>query len=141
MLENELLICLSYEMDHRCIWECFLDDTHPSRAILLTRSLIFHFDTILQSSFFFPSFGLYLRYMQVPGLGVKQELQLLAYTTATAMWDPSCVCSLHHSSQQHQIPNSVSEARIKPASSSILVRFISAAPQRELLQVLKNIYS
>ena len=26
--------------------------------------------------------------MEVPGLGVESELQPLAYTTSTAMWDP-----------------------------------------------------
>ena len=31
-------------------------------------------------------------------LGVESELQLLAYATAIAMWDLSCVCDLHHSS-------------------------------------------
>jgi len=31
--------------------------------------------------------------MEVPRLGVKTELQLLAYTTATAMPDPSLFCS------------------------------------------------
>ena len=39
-----------------------------------------------------------LQHMEVHGLGVESELQLLAYTTATAMRDPSCVCELHHSS-------------------------------------------
>ena len=29
--------------------------------------------------------------MEVPRLGVKSELQLPAYTTATAMWDLSCI--------------------------------------------------
>ena len=29
--------------------------------------------------------------MEVPWLGVKSELQLLAYTTVTAMPDPSCL--------------------------------------------------
>ena len=33
------------------------------------------------------------------------------YTTATAMWDPSWVCDLHHSSWQHWILNPLSEAR------------------------------
>ena len=28
--------------------------------------------------------------MKVPGLGVKLELQLQAYTTATATWDAAC---------------------------------------------------
>ena len=27
--------------------------------------------------------------MEVPRLGIESELQLLAYTTATATWDPS----------------------------------------------------
>ena len=35
--------------------------------------------------------------MKFPRLGVESELQLLAYATATAMQDPSCVCNLHHS--------------------------------------------
>ena len=33
--------------------------------------------------------------MEGPRLGVESELQLLAYTTATAMQDPSCVYNLH----------------------------------------------
>ena len=33
--------------------------------------------------------GPHLRHMEVPSLGVELELQLLAYTTATAMGDPS----------------------------------------------------
>ena len=39
------------------------------------------------------------------------ELQLLAYTIATATQDPSRVCDLHHSSWQCQILNPLSEAR------------------------------
>ena len=49
--------------------------------------------------------------MEVLRLGVKLELQLLAYATATAMQDPSCVCDIHHSSQQCWIPDPLSEAR------------------------------
>ena len=49
--------------------------------------------------------------MEVPRLEVELELQLLAYTTATAMWDLSHVCDLYHSSRQHQILNPLSEAR------------------------------
>ena len=55
--------------------------------------------------------GLPQRHMEVPRLGVESELQLPAYTTATATWDPSHVCDLHHSSLQHQILNPLSEAR------------------------------
>ena len=51
---------------------------------------------------------LHLGHREVPGLGVKSELQLLAYTTA--MWDPNLICSLRHSSWQCQMPNPLSEA-------------------------------
>ena len=34
-----------------------------------------------------------------------------AAATATAMWDPSCVCNLHHSLQQLWILNPLNEAR------------------------------
>ena len=44
-------------------------------------------------------------------LGTELELKLLAYATATAMQDLSQVFDLHHSSWQHRIPNSLSEAR------------------------------
>ena len=54
---------------------------------------------------------LYLRRMEVPRLGVEWELQLPAYTTATATQDPSHVCDLPHSSQQGQILNPLTEAR------------------------------
>ena len=49
--------------------------------------------------------------MEIPRLGVELELQLPAYTTATATLDLSCICDLLHSSWQHQIPNPQSEAR------------------------------
>ena len=40
--------------------------------------------------------GLHQTHMEVPRLGVKLELQLLAYTTATAMQNLSHFCKLHH---------------------------------------------
>ena len=49
--------------------------------------------------------------MEVARQGVESELQLLAYTTATAMWDPGCLCDLHHSLWQRRILNPLSEAR------------------------------
>ena len=51
--------------------------------------------------------------MEVLRLGVQVELQLLAYTTATATGDWSCVCDLHHNSRQCQILNLLSEARVQ----------------------------
>ena len=50
-------------------------------------------------------------HVEVPRLRVETELQLPAYTTATATRDPSCLCGLYHSSWQHQIPNPLGEAR------------------------------
>lgn len=49
--------------------------------------------------------------MEVPGQAVESELQLLAYAAATATRDPSRVCDLHHSSQQHRILKPLNEAR------------------------------
>ena len=49
--------------------------------------------------------------MEVPRLGVKSELQLLAYATATAVRDLSCICNLHHGSRQCRILNPESKAR------------------------------
>ena len=49
--------------------------------------------------------------MEVPRLRVELELQLVAYTTATATPDPSHVCDLHHSSQQRRILNPLSKVR------------------------------
>ena len=49
--------------------------------------------------------------MEGPRLGVEFELQLPAYTTGTAVQDPSRVCDLHHGLQQRQILDPRSEAR------------------------------
>ena len=70
--------------------------------------------------------------MEVPRLRVKSELQLPAYTTVTATWDPSHVSDLRHSSQQCQIPNPWSKTRNQTRVLMVLVRFIPTEPQREL---------
>ena len=61
--------------------------------------------------FFFVFLGPHTHHMDIPRPGVQLELQLLAYTTDTAMRDPSCICNLHHSSRQCRILNPLSEAR------------------------------
>ena len=38
--------------------------------------------------------------MEIPRLEVESELPLLAYTTVTAIRDPSLVCNLLHNSVQ-----------------------------------------
>ena len=50
-------------------------------------------------------------HMEVPRIGVESELQLIAYTRATAKQGLNRVCNLHHSSQQGQILNPLSKAR------------------------------
>ena len=67
-------------------------------------------DGKLKTFFFsFCFLGSYPRHMEVPRLGVKSELLLQAYTTATATPDPSLVCNLHHSSRR--IPEPLGKAR------------------------------
>ena len=65
--------------------------------------------------------GPHLQHMEDPRLGVESELQLPAYTTATATaterQDPSHVCNAHHSSQQHKILYLLSDARGQTLSS------------------------
>ena len=60
---------------------------------------------------FFCLLGPHLQHMEIPRLGVKSKLPLLAYTTATATQGPSCVCDLHHSPWQCQILTPLCEAR------------------------------
>ena len=74
-------------------------------------STIFYFNFILRFVCLFVFLGLHLWHTEVPRLGVKLELQLLAYTTTTAMHDPSRICNLHHSSQQCQTLNPLNKAR------------------------------
>ena len=61
--------------------------------------------------FFFCFLGLHLQHVEVPRLGVELELQLPAYTRATATRDLNHVCDLYHSSRQHQILNPLIKAR------------------------------
>ena len=62
--------------------------------------------------FFFSFFlWLYLQHMEAPRLGVKSELQLPAYPTATAMPHPNCICNLHRNLRQWQILNPLSKAK------------------------------
>ena len=76
--------------------------------------------------FIFAFLRLHPWYMEVPRLGVKLELQLPAYVTATATWGPNCLW------WQRRITNHWARPGIQPASSWTLVRFVSAVPQWEL---------
>ena len=46
----------------------------------------------IYTSFFFSFLGLHLQHMEIPRLGIQSELQLPAYTTATATPHPSYIC-------------------------------------------------
>ena len=50
-------------------------------------------------------------HVEVPRLGVESELQLLAYATATAMQDLSCICDVHCILWKNQIFNPLSKVR------------------------------
>ena len=75
--------------------------------------------------------GPQVRHVEVPRLGVKLELQLLAFTTATEMSHLSHICELHHcdaGSLTHW-----AGPGIELSSSWILVRLVSAEPHWKLL--------
>ena len=96
---------------------CMLYAYLPAKVYIKERLFIY--------LFIFVFLGQHSWHMEVPSQDRGQ-------TTATAMPDPSHVCNLHHSSRQHQILNPLSKARDKPASSWMLVRFISPEPQQYL---------
>ena len=74
----------------------------PPDEAFLSLSLFFFFLVFL---------GLHPRQMEVPRPGVESELQLLAYTRATAAQNPSSICNLHHSSRQHWNLNPLNKDR------------------------------
>ena len=65
-------------------------------------------------SFFFSFLQPHLQHMEVPGLEVESEPQLLFYTSAIAKLDLSLICDLH------QILNPLNKARDWTASSQTL---------------------
>ena len=98
---------------------------------------------ILASLFFVCLFfclflGPHPRYMEVPRLGIKLELHLPAYATATATQDPSHVCDLHHSSRQCGSLTHWVSRRIEPAISWFLVGFVNHWATTEVL-ILANL--
>ena len=76
--------------------------------------MVNEFITLAELAFFWGGvvfLGPHLWHMEVPRPGVKSELQLRAYATATATQDLSLICDLQHSSAQHRILNPLSKAR------------------------------
>ena len=79
--------------------------------------------------------------MEVPRLGVESELWQPAYATGTATPDPSHICCLQHSSEQHWILNPLSEAKDRTrVLMDTLDGFVTTEPQQEL-PVISFIYS
>jgi len=80
--------------------------------------------------------------MEIPRLKVDSELQLMAYSTATATatWDPSLVCDLHHSSRQCRILNALSEARDQTCilMDTSQIHFHCAAMETPKISLLKR---
>ena len=101
---------------------CRLKEASQSSRLSQT-SVTFSLSPFTHIQFVF--LGLHLWHMAVPRWGVESELQLRAYTSATAKWDLSHVCDLHHSSQQRQILNPLSEARDRTRTSWVPVRFVT----------------
>ena len=88
----------------------FLSNTQTlcQQMVILAKWRLFHF--ILYIIYLFICLlGPHVQRMEVPRLGIKSELQLLAYTTAIATPDLSLICDLHQSSGQYRILNPLSQ--------------------------------
>jgi len=74
----------------------------------------------------------YVWHMEVPRLGVKSEMQVPAYATATAMWDLSRHCNLITAhSNARSLTHSVRPG-IEP-TSLLSAEVVTTEPQSELL--------
>ena len=85
-----------------------LQQNHSSRIRLKICSIFCLYMFLKTLIFFFSFLRLHLRHMEVPRLRVESQLQLPAYTTATATLDPSCICDLRCGSWQCRILNPLS---------------------------------
>ena len=120
---------------------CFLPVLHGhhfySFPILLPTwvlGLLFVFFCLLLFCFL----GLHLWHVEVPRPGVQSELQLPAYTPATATSDPSHVCDPRDSSWQCQIHNPLSKARYRTCNLKVPIRIRFRCAWRELLELFNQ---
>ena len=111
---NLYLLILFHPTVLLCVCVCVCVCTH---AHAHTHTYALHSLESVSKDFFYLEdnelsfLGPHRQHMVIPRLGVKSELQLPAYDTATAIRDPSCICNLYHSSWQHWILNPLIEAR------------------------------
>ena len=77
---------------------------------------------------FFLFLGPHLQHMEVPRLGVESELYLPAYTTATAIQDLRGMCNYTTAHNNTRSLTHWVRPEMEPASSWILVRFITTEP-------------
>ena len=119
LYKNHITLCNFILSDSAKITSCFGVCPLGSKFFMKI-FIIFHiqsslslFLSFLSFFFFFFFFFLapHLQHTEFPRLGLKSELQLLTYTTATAMPDPSPIFDLHHSPQQRRILNPLREAK------------------------------
>ena len=82
-----------------CRWSA-IPASFVEKTILSQWNFLWPFQSELFIFFFL---GLNSRHLEVPRVGVELELQLPVYATATAAYDLSLICDLHHNSQQGQI--------------------------------------
>ena len=100
--DSPLVLALAEELADPQQLPCFQPVASPALAVVC---LFFGFGLL------FFCFSANPRHMEVPRLGVQSELQLLAFTTATATQDPSRVCDPYHNSCQRRILHPLSEAK------------------------------
>ena len=98
------------------LWSLFitlplLSWTRHSHMCRSVSGLFFFFLSVCLYSLFFFFLQPHLQQMEVPGPGAESELQLMAYTTATATLDLTYICNTCCSSWQHWILNPLSQAK------------------------------
>ena len=112
-----MLQCLKQHQTMYAEEKMFLFKVQQKNKIVIphTKGLsIFKFSCTQSTEFLFCFvlfLGPYPEHMEVPRLGIKLVLQLEAYATARTTPDPSCICNLCLSLQQHEIFNTLSGAR------------------------------
>ena len=94
------------------------------KTLFFTHSICNIITIHFSADFFFLFVGLHLWLVEVPRLGVKSELQLPSYTTATAALDPSSICNLAACGNAVSLTHWVRPG-LGPSSSWTLVGFLT----------------